>query len=84
MNLTDSDIEFILRLYVIGKEHMVEKDMQDYANAVVSELAEYGMKMKNIAEELSDFDHYLANACEEYLEEDEDDEDFYDQEEEDY
>lgn len=73
MKWTDGDLEFILRCYSIAKEHIAEKQMQSYADDMVAELSDYGFSMAEVAEELSEYDTYLANACEEFINEEDED-----------
>jgi hypothetical protein len=57
---------------------MSEKDKPEFANKFVYHLADYGMEVKPAAKEIADHCDYLADAMDNFLENNDDDEEPFD------
>lgn len=77
MKLNDYDLELVLQLYDRAKSHLADKNKSDWAEDFVFTIADYGIDMKSAGKEIGEHDEYLDEAVAQFLENSEEDEEWY-------
>lgn len=80
MNLNDTDLEFLMQLYDKALSHIADKSKSDWAEDFVLSLADYGVNVADNAKEIGEHDEYLDEAVELFLEHNEEEESWVDEE----
>ena len=79
MNIDEGDFEFIFNLYDEASNFIDDKNKIEWARRTIYQLVDFGFEVKPAYKEIADHCEYLGEALTEYLEQEEEDEDVFDE-----
>jgi len=79
MNIDEGDFEFIFNLYDEASNFIDDKNKLAWARRTIYQLVDFGFEVKPAYKEIADHCEYLDEALTEYLEQEEEDEDVFDE-----